>query len=438
MRKILVVLLITFSIKSFSQPTIEWQKSIGGTQGDWPTSIQQTSDGGYVVAGWSHSNARKSIFRFFFSKRKGDVTGNHGNGDCWVVKLNKSGKIKWQKSYGGSGEDRANSIQQTTDGGFIVAGSTNSDNGDVSDYHWGHSGNIDFWVIKLNRNGKIKWQKCFGTNYEEDAKCVRQTSDGGYIIVGYSTAYGNNGSSDYWVIKLNSKGGEQWQKFYGGADVDVPSTVIQTSDGGYILAGSSISRGSDIFGHQWGFDCWIIKIDNKGTMQWQKYFGGTGHENASAVIQTTDGGYIIAANTNSNDGIVAGNHGGNDYWVIKTDSIGSIQWQKCFGGTGSEDLHSVLQTSDGGYLLAGHSYSTDGDVTGNHGGGDFWIVKLNESGNMQWQKSLGGTSGDYDCIASLTSDGGYILTGRSSSQDGDVTGNHGIEDYWIVKLSPHK
>ena len=172
------------------------------------------------------------------------------------------------------------------------------------------------------------------------------------------------------------------------------------------------------------------------TIEWQKSLGGTGSDGATTIQQTADGGYIVAGASISTDGDVTGNHGGNDYWVVKLNSTGTITWQKCLGGTGDDFASSIQQTIDGGYIVAGYSESTNGDVTGNHGGQDYWVIKLDSTGSITWQKSLGGTSQDYAYAIQQTADGGYIVAGYTTSTDGDVTGNHGDYDYWVVKLSP--
>jgi hypothetical protein len=297
------------------------------------------------------------------------------------VKLDASGNIQWQKCLGGTGDDRANSIQQTTDGGYVVAGRTYSNDGNVT---------------------------------------------------------GNHGSDDYWVVKLDASGNIQWQKCLGGTSWEYASSIQQTTDGGYVAAGYTRSNDGDVSGNHGDWDYWVVKLDSSGNIQWQKCLGGTSWDEAYSIQQTTDGGYVVTGYTTSNDGDVSGNHGGEDYWVVKLDSSGNIQWQKCLGGTGDDRANSIQQTTDGGYVVAGYTYSNDGDVSGNHGGRDFWVVKLDASGNIQWQKCLGGTNWDEAYSIHQTTDGGYVVAGRTWSNDGDVSGYHGGNyDYWVVKLIAH-
>jgi len=431
-----------------AQPSIQWQRCLGGSASDGASSIQQTADGGFIIAGGSCSN-------------DGDVSGNHGNGDCWVVKLNSAGNIIWQKSLGGSGSEWAKSIQQTTDGGFIIAGLSNSTDGDVSGHHPGgyyDSDSIwheytDYWVVKLDPAGNIIWQKCFGGSSSDWASSIQQTADGGYIVAGKTRSNdgdvsGNHGSGDYWVVKLNSVGEIQWQKCLGGSDNDVAYSIHQTSDGGFIVAGKSYSNDGDVSGNHGSGDCWIVKLDSAGEILWQKCLGGSDWDVAHSIQQTTDGGFIVAGYSHSANGDVSGNHGSADYWIVKLDSAGNIIWQKCLGGSDWDVAYSIQQTTDGGFIVVGVSNSNDGDITGHHPGGyydsdstwyeypDYWVVKLDSAGNIIWQKSLGGSDEDYDPSIQQTADGGFIIAGESCSNDGDVSGNHGSADCWIVKLSP--
>ena len=426
MKKILLtVSLFIITICITAQP-IEWQKCLGGTNSDWAESIQHTTDGGYVVAGTSESI-------------DGDVTGNHGYTDCWVVKLTSLGAIDWQKSLGGANFDQATSIQQTTDGGYIVAGYSESTDGDVT----GNHGNYDYWVVKLDSTGTITWQKSLGGNGDDEAYYIQQTSDGGYIVAGMSESVdgdvtSNHGYRDFWVVKLDSIGGIDWQKCLGGTVGDGANSIQQTTDGGYIVAGHSNSTDGDVTGNHGSWDYWVVKLTSTGTIEWQKSLGGTGGDAAFSIQLTADGGYIVAGYSNSTDGDVTGNHGSRDYWVVKLDSLGAIDWQKSLGGTGIDEPCSIQQTTDGGYVVAGLSWSTDGDVIGtyNYGLTDYWVVKLDSSGTIDWQKSLGGWDGDDAYSIQQTADGGYIVAGRSNSNSGNVTGNHGANDSWVVKLSP--
>lgn len=417
-------------------PAIEWQKSLGGTNSDRAHTIIQTADGGYMISGASNSN-------------NGNVTGNHGNQDYWLAKLNATGNLQWQKSLGGTGNDYGSSIIQTADGGYVVAGTSDSNNGNVT----GNHGLTDGWVLKLNSDaGIIYWQKSFGgTNYDVINKMI-PTADGGYIFAGSSSSNngdvpGNNGYVDYWIVKISSDGNVQWKKSLGGTGDDRATCIVQTSDGGYAVAGYAENNNGDVTGNHGGKDYWVIKMNSDGgVIYWKKSFGGTYQELPQSIVQTSDGGYIIAGSSSSNDGNVTGNHGSDDSWIVKLNSTGDLQWQKALGGTKVDDASSIIQTADGGYLAVGSTTSNDGQVTGYHtpsntGPGeaplsyDYWAVKLSTTGNIQWQKCLGGSGSDEASSVIQTADGGYVIAGSSNSNNGNVTGNHGDYDIWIVKLA---
>lgn len=354
---------------SVAQPAIQWQKSLGGSNTDYINTIIQTADGGYIAAGLSHST-------------DGDVNGNQGGQDCWIVKLNSTGNIVWQKTMGGSNNDQAVAIQQTADGGYIVAALTQSNDGDVSGNHGGQ----DYWIVKLSSNGTILWQKTLGSSSFDKATAIQQTSDSGYIIVGEANfpdgdVSVNHGNVDYWVVKLNSNGNKVWEKSYGGSGEDHATDIRQTSDGGYIIAGYSNSNDGDksqTLGL--GFeDYWIVKIQPNGAIQWERSLGGSFFEQTGRIWQTTDGGYIVNGATISWDIHVTGLHGASDAWVVKMDMGGNIQWQKTLGGSKNDQGVSIQQTTDGGFILACNSISNDGNVSGHHGSTDSldgWIVKL--------------------------------------------------------------
>jgi|GEM_PF-889737 len=407
----------------FAQPTIEWEQNYGGSGDDYARSIQQTLDGGYIVAGESESN-------------DGDVSGNNGNRDYWILKLDGNGNIQWEQNYGGSGFDEPRSIQQTLDGGYIVAGYSSSNDGDVN----GNNGNFDYWILKLDATGNVQWEQNYGGSGWDYVNSIQQTLDGGYIVAGNSFSNdgdvsGNNGSFDYWILKLDETGNVQWEQSYGGSDSEYAESIRQTLDGGYIVAGFSLSNNGDVSGNNGIYDYWILKLDGTGNVQWEQNYGGSGDDRAFSIQQTLDGGYIVAGYSLSNDGDVSGNNGNNDYWILKLDGTGNVQWKQNYGGSGTDLAQSIQQTLDGGYIVAGASTSNNGDVSGNNGIWDSWILKLDGTGNVQWEQSYGGSDSEYAQSIQQTLDGGYIVAGYSESNDGDVSGNNGGYDFWIVKLS---
>lgn len=417
----LFLLLCCARIMAQNGSSILWQKCLGGSEYDVAKSIQQTTDGGYIVAGYSSSN-------------DGDVSDNHGNHDYWIVKLDSSANIQWQKSFGGTVDDDAQSIQQTIDGGYIVAGSSKSNDGDVS----GNHGYGDYWIVKLDFSGNIEWQKSLGGSGGDYAYSVQQTSDRGYIVAGTSSSNdgdvsGNHGSWDYWIVKLDSTASIQWQKSLGGTDDEYGYSIHQTSDDGFIVAGSSESNDGDVSGNHAYSDYWIVKLDFSGSFEWQKSLGGSTSDVATSIQQTNDDGFIVAGYSWSDDGDISNHDYYSDYWIVKLDSSANIQWEKSLGGS-DNDYGGSIQQTDNGFIVAGQSFSGNGDVSDNHGLTDYWVTTLDSSGNIQLEISLGGSEDDGPACIQQTSDGAFIIAGVSYSNDEDVTGNHGKGDYWIVKV----
>ncbi|MDR1943763.1 MAG: hypothetical protein LBQ19_02980 [Synergistaceae bacterium] len=401
---------------------IEWEVSLGGVGYDSAYSVSPTKDGGCIVVGRSDSDEY-------------DISGNHGGADFLVVKMSGNGDVEWLKCLGGSKDDDANSVQQTSDGGYIVAGWTSSNDGDVS----GNHGHGNFWIVRLNAKGNIIWQRCLGGSGFDTGMSIQQTSDGGLIVTGTITSNngdvsGNHGGIDAWVARLNAKGEIIWQRCLGGAEKDNALFVQQTRDGGHIVVGRTKSNDGDVSGNHGGVDAWVVKLDKRGAIEWQKCLGGLEDDSAEAVQQTPDGGYIVAGDTKSNDGDVSGNHGGRDAWVVKLSAGGAIEWRKCLGGSANDYAKSVHVTADGGYVIAGGSGSVDGDVSGGHGHWDIWVVNMNKNGLIRWQQCLGGSGAEVGNFVRQVSDGSYIVVGNTESGDGDVSINRGGKDMWIVKL----
>ena len=273
--------------------------------------------------------------------------------------------IEWQRSLGGSGEDVVySSIQQTSDDGFIVAGRSTSNDGDVSGAH----GSSDYWVTKLDSSGNLLWQKTLGGMATDIAYSVQQTSDGGFIVAGHSTSSdgdvlsGNKGGFDQWITKLDASGNLLWENSMGGSADDHALDIQETSDGGFLVIGESQSSDGDVLsGNKGGFDEWITKLDASGNLLWEKSFGGSADDGVRSARQTSDGGFIIAGRSASSDGdVLSGNKGGLDQWITKLDASGNLLWEKSFGGSADDNASSVQQTSDGGFIVAGYSYSSDG------------------------------------------------------------------------------
>jgi len=306
--------------------------------------------------------------------------------------------VKFARTYGGTNWDYAYFVQQTSDGGYIVAGTTTSFGAGMS----------DIFLIKTDENGDAQWAKTYGGTNDDWASSVQQTSEGGYIMSGFTKSF-SVGSWDIFLMKTDANGNIQWAKTYGGASEDYAYFVQQTSDGGYIVAGRTRSFGAG------GYDIFLIKTDANGNVQWAKTYGGTGDELFSSVQQTSDGGYIVAGRT------LSFGAGGNDIFLIKTDENGDVQWAKTYGGTNHDYALSVQQTSDGGYIVAGWTSSFGA------GWDDIFLIKTYANGNIIWAKTYGGSANEYAFSVQQTSDGGYIVAGRTSSFGA------GIWDVFLVK-----
>jgi hypothetical protein len=398
-----------------------WQKVIGGTSLDYALSVKSTADGGYLLAGYTYST-------------DGDVTGNHGGLDFWVVKVKADRTIAWQKALGGPGSDYATDVIALADGGCVAVGHTTSTNGDVTRA----LGNGDFWIVRLGADGAIVWQKTYGGTGTDVAQAVTAISNG-YVVAGYTTSNdddvsGNHGNNDIWVIKLDVNGNITGQKTFGGALHDYAYSLTTTADGGYLLAGRTYSTDGDIASNNGGGDYWVVKLNSTANIEWQKTLGGTGSDVARSIVTTSDGGSIVAGYTTSTNGNVTNNHGTTDGWVVKLNASGAIIWQKALGGSAIDQAQGVVATQDGGCAIAGYTNSTDGDVTDNHGGNDSWVVRLNSSGDLVWQKSVGGTMVDLTYSIERTSGNSFIVAGYSNSTDGDVSGGHGEFDFWLFNI----
>ena len=423
--KIFLIVMTVLTAKSnviAQTPSILWQATYGGSDRDYGIHIDQTKDSGFIAIGRSYSN-------------DGQVTGNHGSEDIWVTKLSKDGTLQWEKSLGGTNTEQGNWIKQTYDGGYILTGWTISHDGDITHYF----NNEDYWVVKLDDTGGVKWQNNYGGTSTDIGTCIIETLDTNYVVGGYvysfdSDVVGGHGSSDMWIAKLDKTGGIVWKKGYGGSGHDGASVILQVPGNGYIIAGNTDSHDQDVGFSHGGGDYWVVRLDDTGKILWEKTYGGSGDDLLTSFSSTLDGGYVLSGYTNSNDGDVSGNLGGLDYWTLKINSTGDIVWQKCYGGSTADECYSIQATSDSGYIMAGFTYSVDGEISGNYGNMDFWVVKADKSGNLIWQKNLGGTDVDNAYSIIQTFDTSFVVLGWTKSSDHDVTSSHGQADFWVAKL----
>ncbi|MEI6948870.1 BACON domain-containing protein [Paraflavisolibacter sp. H34] len=339
----------------------------------------------------------------------------------------------WSRLLGSAAADVPGAVIETEDHNFLLAGYASAGGGDVT----GFRGASDFWLAKVSAGGELLWQKTLGGTGADQATALAAIPAGGYLLAGTTASINGDvtnphGGTDAWVVKVDASGNKLWQKALGGAGYDGLYAVVPTADGGFLLAGETGSNDGDVSGNHGGTDAWVVKLDASGARLWQKTFGGSGADKARSLKATTDGGYILVGETASSDGDVSGQHGKVDAWVLKLDASGNKVWQKTLGGSGHDYAQSLTAVT-GGYLLAGFTNSADGDVTANKGNYDVWVVKLDESGRLLWQKTYGGTGGDLaNAIAPVT--GGFAVVGSTSSANGDVSASKGGGDAWLLKI----
>lgn len=421
-----------------AQPSVQqWDKRFGSTSYEFLSALQPTSDGGFLLGGSSYAGSG------------GDKTQpSQGNYDYWIVKADATGTKQWDKSFGGPDADELSVVQQTSDGGYLIGG--NSMSGIGGDKSQASRGDYDFWLLKLDAAGTKQWDKSFGTSDRDFGWTIQQTSDGG-CIVGFTTAGGvegdktqpSRGGTDFWLVKLDAQGNKQWDRAFGGSGLESLGTLITTTDGGYLLGGSSGSGigGDKTQASQGIVDMWVVKVDAQGNKQWDRTFGGLLQESVSQLRQTQDGGYILGGYSYSGVGgdKTESNRGDADFWIVKISSNGTKEWDKTLGGTERELCRTIVQTADGGYLAGGESDSgVSGEKTqASLGSTDFWIVKLNAQGAKLWDQTLGGTGADNLVRMQLTTDGGCLLGGHSDSPVGGAKSqpSQGMLDYWVIKLT---
>jgi hypothetical protein len=472
-----------FKINDFGN--LIWQRCLGGSSLDQSPVLISADESGYLVSCMTESNDGDVIG--FHPELDGDSANQ--SPDVWLVKLSYSGDILWQRCYGGSDWDLAE-VTEDVNGGYLLFGYTESNDGDVVGYHegldsilqfdgWDYYRRSDGWVVKLDLVGNIIWQKCLGGSGRDFVDSVMQVADGSYLfqcstassdgnVVGYhpgaDTTYFQDGTysiwetSDPWFVKLDAYGEIVWQKCLGGTGNDYLG--LTAVSGGYFAIGSTNSSDGDVEGfHPSSFldarDIWIVRFDYNAEIQWQRCLGGSQDERVWQML-LEDGEYLISARTSSVDGDVVGYHPGmtlegertNDNWVFKLDDSGNLLWQKCLGGTDEEGqfdgwyfIRPQLLNTETGYRLISNTHSNNGDVVGYHDSenststGDIWIADLDAAGNLVSQLCLGGSGDDVLQQEILITDDGYLLIARTDSDDGDVSGFYGGRDIWLVKLS---
>ena len=405
--------------------------TLGGSNNDSAQSVVATNDGGYAILGYTQSN-------------DGNITDKQDESfDYWLLKFSSQNTLEWQKTYGGSQDDRGREIIQTQDGGYAIIGTSESSDFDVTE----NNGSQDFWISKLDAAGNISWQNSFGFQGDDMGVSVIQTSDFGYLLTGVLDVTSSNGQGntnrntarhaggDYWAIKLDASGNLQWSRYFGGNFTDTPVGAVEMNDGGFIIAGGSDSEDTDISANKGTYDFWVVRVNADGDLVWEKSFGGTETDEARAMVKANDGNIVIVGETRSNDLDVSSNNGAADFWLIKISTGGNLIWQKTIGGSGFDVARDINTTQDNGFIISGSSRSSDGDVSENKGQNDAWAVKVDNNGNLIWEASSGGTNIDFAYGIAELNDQSVVVVGDTSSNDEDILENKGFADLLLFKIN---
>ena len=405
-------------------------ETLGGSNNDSAQSVTATVDGGYIILGYTQSN-------------DGDLTDKQDTSfDFWVIKYSSQNTVEWQKTYGGSGDDRGNSIVQTQDGGYAILGFSFSEDGDVTN----NEGLQDFWLLRLDASGNLIWQNSFGFEGSDSGISLIETSDLGFLLSGIIdiSASGGQGATnrndnrhaggDYWLIKVNQLGELEWSNFYGGNFTDTPFGIVQKDNNGFLVVGSSDSSDTDISNNKGTYDFWILDISPEGALLNEKSLGGTQIDEGRSIIASGDGNFLITGDIRSDDVDVSNNKGGADLWLVKITPQGELIWEKSIGGSNFDVARSIKSSQDGNFILSGSSRSNDFDVNNNKGQNDAWVLKINANGDVLWETTIGGSNIDFAYDIAELNDGSIIAVGDTSSIDGDIIVNKGFSDLLLIKI----
>ena len=399
---------------SFAQttPVISWSRAYGGSNMDFLTDMELTDAGGTIMAGNVVSN-------------NGDVSGSHGSIDAWVVEVDQTGEVIWQRCYGGSHNDSFHSMVRRSGGGYVLAGYSRSINGDVIGNHGTSS---DAWVVAINDSGDIDWQLMVGGSAAEEANDIQKTADGGYIITGMAESTdgdlsANAGDNDLLIFKLDSAGILEWTRTYGGSSADVGYSVTELSNGNFVVVGITMSSDGDVTGHHGSLDGWIIGLDPEGQLSWQRAWGGSNTERASSVLANASGGCIVSISGGATgDGDIVQPQGGSDVYLLGFNATGAINWTRQYGTNGEDSCNKIERTADGGLLLLG----------------GYWIcqvTKLNPVYDHEWTITDGPLSSGSATSCQIRPDGRILVMGNIMSEPTSVPAFHGLADGYLIEFT---
>jgi hypothetical protein len=376
----------------------------------------------------------------------GDVSSNHGSRDIWVVNIDSTGNLLWERAYGGTDIDYWGNIIPDLDGNYYFVAEVFSNNGDIQS---GNHGVYDVWVVKIDGTGEIIWEKCYGGSGYEASPFIKRLSNGNLLIsCGSSSSDGdvpaNYGVYDAWIFVISPSGEIIKSAVFGNDLQNEAPDAIETQDGGFFLTTFTSSTNGMVEGTYHGgmADVWALKLDSNLTIEWQMLYGGSGWDSGTRGILEVLEGYVFLASTDSNDGDVSGYNGGfRDIWVVRIDLEGNIIWQRCLGGSDSEYSWNLLQTENDGFMIFGYTSSNNGDVSGNYsfsGWTDIWMVKLSSSGELEWQQCFG-SYGKETVLSGVIkkSDHNWVIAGSADYNSNDVNCNLNflyVEDYWVFEI----
>ena len=452
MMKRITILLVLFTQISclFAQNyKLTWQRCFGGSNLEWPYDIVKVENG-YFIAGGTGSN-------------DGDISYSYGDGDGWLLRIDSLGNLLWEKTYGGTNSESFIRIIPTLDNAYYLLGSSWSSDGDIS--YDPYPDSPDYWIVKIDCTGNIIWDKIVGGSIGETLSSGSLTADGGVLAIGNTSSNDGDisvyyGGRDTWIVKISSDGNLEWDYTIGTDWVDYGMDAIQTSDGGYMFASFSEILPNGVGNincvpHSYGYyEGVLFKLDKKLNIEWQRCYGGSNSDNIYR-IQEIDSGYIFTGRASSNDGDISGWHSGYDHlgyptsdiWIVKIDYEGNIIRQNCFGGSGDESASILLPTEDNGFAAFGVTTSYDGDVSGNHSSSeydsDIWLIKLNSEGELTYQQCIGGARKErIDFGVVKKNDYDFIIAGQTNygpSYDVQCTPHGQLPynldtDFWVFEI----
>jgi hypothetical protein len=435
MKNILLIFCFVSAHILFAQSNlqIDWQSCFGGSENDHGYDIVPTEDG-YLVFGYSLSE-------------DGDITNSHGDGDVWIIRIDSTGGIIWERSYGGSQPEFPNNIIKYDEDIYYFGAGTWSNDGDVQS---GNHGGYDRWIVKINGQGEILWENCYGGSLTEYGGFIKKLNNGNLLTYGATVSSDgdvpvNYGVLDVWLMIISPDGEILNNAVFGNIGQNNIFDIVETADGGFFMAIKAQEVEGMVQGNFHGEDdVWAVKLDSSLNMQWQKLYGGSYFDYGYYGILELDDGYLFLASTNSNDGDVSGFHGAAgtanpDIWAVRIDTIGNIMWQRCLGGNKPDWGSKLFKEEDGGFYVFGETQSNNGDVSGNYswnGYADIWMVKLSADGELEWQECFGGEGNEriYKGII-RKSEHDWVLTGRTNYNTYDVNCDlHAMEDYWVFEI----